>query len=167
MDFNAPERGRYYNPRPTKTTHREPATAAHEPPQPPAKKRRIRKPSAPNRKWIMIIIPVVIIAGLIWFVTMYISTRNQLTNLKNGQGSTAQSSSQQIIDKVGKLVVLPQGETPTIATVNDASKLKNQQFFANAQNGDKVLIFSKSGKAVLYRPSTNQIVEYSKVNLGS
>jgi hypothetical protein len=167
MDFNAPERGRYYNPRPTTTTHRESAAADHESPQPPAKKRRIRKPAAPGRKWLKIIIPVILIAGVVWFVATYIHTRNQLISLKNGQGNTAQSSSQQVIDKVGKLVVLPQGETPTIATVNDASKLKNQQFFANAQDGDKVLIFSKSGKAVLYRPATNQIVEYSKVNLGS
>jgi hypothetical protein len=77
------------------------------------------------------------------------------------------SQGQPLENKVSLLVDLPQGETPTIATVNDASKLKNQAFFANAKDGDKVLIYSKAGKAVLYRPSSNRIIEYSTANLGS
>ena len=46
----------------------------------------------------------------------------------------------EILEKLGKLVVLPTNETPTIATVTDVDKLSGQPFFRNAQNGDKVVI---------------------------
>ena len=61
---------------------------------------------------------------------------------------------------------LPQ-EVPTVATVSDVSKLKNQAFFANAKNGDKVLIYQNAKKAILYRPSSNKIVEFGPINLGA
>jgi hypothetical protein len=67
---------------------------------------------------------------------------------------------------VGALVDLPSGETPTVATVSDSAKLKEQAFFELAQNGDKVLIYSKAKKAYLYRPSTNKMVNIAPVNIG-
>ncbi len=67
---------------------------------------------------------------------------------------------------VGKLIVLPAEETPTLATVSDPDKLKDQSFFANAQKGDKVLVYSVSRKAILYRSSLNKIIEVAPINLG-
>jgi hypothetical protein len=61
--------------------------------------------------------------------------------------------------KIGKFMVLPEGEEPTMATVADKERLSSQSFFAKAENGDKVLFFSKSQKAILYRPSQNMIIE--------
>ena len=77
----------------------------------------------------------------------------------------AKEESRQLIEKVGMLTDLP-NEEPTIATVRDTTKLQDQSFFQNAQNGDKVLIYTQSRKAVLYRPSTNKIIEIAPVNLG-
>ncbi len=70
-----------------------------------------------------------------------------------------------LIEQVGKLMELPLGEEPTIATVSDVQKLKDQPFFTSAQNGDKVLIYQKAKKAILYRPSTQKIVEVGPVNI--
>ena len=67
-----------------------------------------------------------------------------------------------VVDKVGKLMILP-GETATIATVTDVTKLNSQVFFKNAKNGDKVLIFTAAGKAILYRPGINKIIEVTAV----
>jgi len=67
---------------------------------------------------------------------------------------------------VGKLMVLPEGETPTIATVSDPDKLKDQAFFAHAKTGDKVLIYAKAKKAILYSPTDNRIVEVAAIDLG-
>jgi hypothetical protein len=70
-----------------------------------------------------------------------------------------------LIEQVGKLMELPLNEEPTIATVSDVEKLKDQPFFTSAQNGDKVLIYQKAKKAILYRPSTKKIVEVGPVNI--
>jgi hypothetical protein len=81
--------------------------------------------------------------------------------------AAAQAEVNATIAKVGKLIALPTDEQPTVATVTDASKVKDQPFFADAENGDVVLIYTKAQKAILYRPSSNIIVEVGAVNLNN
>lgn len=69
-----------------------------------------------------------------------------------------------LIADVGKDIQLPAGETPTIASVTDLAPLKGQEFFKDAVIGDKVLIFSKSGEAILYRPSTKKVIVVAPLN---
>lgn len=71
------------------------------------------------------------------------------------------------VQMVGKLMVLPKDEEPTMATVSDPEKLKDQPFFVNAKKGDKVLIYSNARKAILYSPSLKKIIEVAPVNLGA
>lgn len=66
--------------------------------------------------------------------------------------------------EVGRIFELPTGEEPTLATVTDKEKLVDQPFFAKAENGDKVLIYSQSGRAVLYRPSLKKVIDVVAVN---
>lgn len=68
-------------------------------------------------------------------------------------------------EKIGKLVQLPTDEEPSTATVLDKDKLKDQEFFKNAENGDKILIYSKAKKAILYRPSTDKVIEIMPIAL--
>jgi len=63
-----------------------------------------------------------------------------------------------VVSDVSKIYLLPEGETPTIATVTDPNKLKSKIFFANAKSGDKVLIYKKADRVILYRPSENKII---------
>lgn len=86
--------------------------------------------------------------------------------LKANPEQIAQEQTEELIEKVGRLYALPQDETPTVATVVDPEKLREQAFFAHAEEGDKVLIYTKAGKAILYSPSKNQIIEVAPVNLG-
>jgi hypothetical protein len=73
-----------------------------------------------------------------------------------------EAEAREIIRKVGELTILPD-ETPTVATVADKKSLQKQAFFERAENGDKVLIFETAKKAILYRPSTNKIIEIGPV----
>lgn len=79
----------------------------------------------------------------------------------------AQAEVDKLVSDVGKLINLPSDEKPTVATVTDASKVKDQPFFANAKNNDKVLIYQKAAKAILFRPSENRIIEVGAVNINN
>lgn len=67
---------------------------------------------------------------------------------------------------IAQLIELPANEEPTLATVTDADALKKEQpFFVNAQNGDKVLVYVAAKKAILYRPSTGKLIEVGPVTI--
>ena len=110
------------------------------------------------------IVVVFIAIGLL--VKGYVDAKNDLKKLQNPK-ITAQNETKQLTATIGKNVELPSGENPTLATVNDATRLKDQEFFKDAQNGDKVLIYSKAGKAILYRPSTKKVIQVAPINLSS
>ncbi len=97
----------------------------------------------------------------------YQASQQEIQNLKSSNPqAAAKEEIQQVKGKVSKLMELPKNEEPTLATVTDINKLKNQQFFSQAVNGDKVLIYTQSSKAILYRPESNKIIEVASVNLG-
>ena len=62
------------------------------------------------------------------------------------------------VDRIGVGVELPHGETPTLASVTNRSKLGEQEFFRDAENGDIILIYPRSGRAYLYRPATEKLI---------
>ena len=67
------------------------------------------------------------------------------------------------IAAVSRLIVLPEGEEPTIATVTDPEKLKDQPFFARAKPGDKVLLYTQAKKAYLYDPVADKLLEVAPI----
>ena len=96
-----------------------------------------------------------------------VAVQTQLNALiANDPTAQANLQDQATIAAVGKLIVLPSGETPTVATVTDPTKLPDQPFFANAKSGDKVLIFTAAKEAILYRPGTNIIVDTTPISTG-
>lgn len=96
-------------------------------------------------------------------------SKNQLQakvdKLSSNSATANQNEVNQLTQQISQFFQLPTGETPTLATVSDASKVRNQAFFKDAQNGDKVLLYSKAGEAILYRPSTKKIIAVAPVNL--
>jgi hypothetical protein len=65
--------------------------------------------------------------------------------------------------KIQKTVSLPTDEQPTIATVTDKNVLPKEQFFALAQDGDKIFMYKQHHLAVLYRPTTGQVITKAKL----
>lgn len=71
-----------------------------------------------------------------------------------------------IVTKVGKIMMLPTGEEPVVATINDASSLiKEQPFYKGAKNGDVVLVYQKAAKAIVYSPERNVIINVGPIFL--
>ena len=143
--------------------------------QKPPKKSKKRK--LISRQWIMVAIAFLIFIAAAG--TAYYFYNEDLKNKKEIEAAQAEierlsdteqvakEEQEQLINQVGQLVELPTNETPTVATVTDINRLKNQAFFADAQNGDKLLIFTREKKAYLYRPSTNKIVTIAPLNINS
>lgn len=91
---------------------------------------------------------------------------SQLQSVKKDPAKTAQEEVKAVVAEVSKLMMLPNGEDPTLATVTDPEKLKDQAFFARAQTGFKVLIYANAKKAILYNPVEKKIVEVAPINIG-
>lgn len=111
---------------------------------------------------ILLVVIVLAIVGGGGYFGYYYYTKYQA--VKKNPDIITKEETNYLVDQVGKLMTLPGDEVPTIATVIDKEKLKDQSFFANSQNGDKVLVYVKAKKAILYRPNTNKIVEVGPVN---
>lgn len=118
-----------------------------------------------NRKFFMAagVATILIIASIpsYYFYNQYKKTQKLLTN----PAAASQEEIKQLVKTVSRLIDLPPDEIPTVATVADVEKLKNQPFFARAKTGDKVLIYANAKKAILYDPVANKIIEVSPVNI--
>lgn len=60
--------------------------------------------------------------------------------------------------------LLPRDEQPALATVTDRTKLSSN-FFKQADNGDKILIYQKNHIAIIYRPSIDRLVAVGPVSI--
>ena len=87
--------------------------------------------------------------------------------LKASQTSQSASAAEaeKTVRQVSRHIILPEGETPTVATVTDPEMLKDQPFFRLARPGYKVLIYTNSKKAILYDPIADRIVEVAPLNI--
>jgi len=118
-----------------------------------------------NKKLVYLLIIGIFIVLAIGISSYFYIQYSNTKKLLNKEQTSSKEDVSKTIQQVGKLIELPD-ETPTVATVSDVEKLKSQAFFSKAQNGDKVLIFTDSKKAILYRPSTKKIIEVSALNIG-
>lgn len=115
---------------------------------------------------VLVVAFVVALGGAAYFLNQYQKSQGEIKKLKENPRSVAQEEVKALVKKVGNLIALPQGEDPTVATITDVEKLKDQPFFAKAENGDKVLIYTQAKRAILYRPSINKIIDVAPVNIG-
>lgn len=69
-----------------------------------------------------------------------------------------------LVRQISRLMLLPEGETPVVGTITNASALsKTQPFFKDASDGDKVLVYSQAQKAILYSPSRGILINVGPI----
>ena len=115
---------------------------------------------------ILVIIVLALLGTSGYLFKKYNDSQKQIQTLKEDPNQAAKQEIRDLVAKVSKLVVLPEGEDPTVATVTEPEKLKDQVFFAKAKVGDKILIYTNAKKAYLYNPDSNRIVEIAPINIG-
>jgi hypothetical protein len=71
---------------------------------------------------------------------------------------TASNTAQDIVGEVGRLMFLPGGEVPTIATINNDDLGRAEPMFSNVEKGDKVLIYCEYNQTILYSSSRKKII---------
>lgn len=115
-----------------------------------------------KRRWILR--AVIFVATVSVGFALYLN--NQVTSLKNDPAKAAQEEIKKYVADISRSVVLPQNETPTLATISDPEKLKDQAFFKKAKKGDKVLIYKNAKKIILYDPEAKKVVEIAPIDVG-
>lgn len=96
---------------------------------------------------------LVLLIALALYMTSYFASSSQETSEETAQ----------LISNVSALMLLPADEQPTVATVTNLDSLKDQVFFKNARIGDRVLMYPKNKKAILYSPTENRIIEVAPI----
>lgn len=115
-------------------------------------------PLTPKQALIVFAVILVTIAFVIYGVSLNEKRDRELSFLERVSSPQAEKKAHDLVTEVSKLIALPQGETPSLATVTGVEKLRSQEFYKDALDGDKVLIYQKAHMAYLYRPSTNKLI---------
>jgi hypothetical protein len=107
---------------------------------------------------------IILLLGAIG-TSYYFYAQNQKTlKLLQNPKVASEEEKKNLIQKVGALMDLPTDEEPSIVTILDQAKVNDQPFFAKAENGDKVLVYSKAQEAIIYRPGTNKIIKVGPID---
>lgn len=110
-----------------------------------------------------VVLPIVAIVAVVLAGYFY----SQVRELKLDPQVAAQKEAAKLTERVGKLILLPEEEVPTVATVSDIEALKDQLFFAKAQIGDKVLIYTEAKTAILYSVALDKVINVAPLNIGT
>lgn len=110
---------------------------------------RLRQKFSGRRGWIVLAMLLLLVVAAFFWHDIYAFVRYR---------DDSQREAVNLTYRIGKTVLLPSDEIPGLATVTDSTKLNRGGVLTGAQNGDKVLLFYKGGRVVLYRPSVGKVV---------
>jgi hypothetical protein len=79
--------------------------------------------------------------------------------------NTSAKEAESIARRIGDIISLPDGK-PAVSTVLDKAKLTNETLKERAENGDKLLIYVKAKRLILYRPSTEKVIDMLTIQDG-
>jgi cytoskeletal protein RodZ len=112
-----------------------------------------------TKESLLIIIIILLLIALGGIGYLYMTEKKRAEN----PTQVATEEAQKVKDNVGKLIMLDESEEPTIATIIDIEALKteNPEFYKDASNGDKLLVYSQ--RAIIYNQEKNIIVNVAPV----
>lgn len=117
---------------------------------------------------VLIILLLIAIAGFAWSYYQYSKAQQELTALTdpNVKNELDAAQSKALLARVGKLIELPEGEDPVIAAISDVESLAHEQnFYKDAKNGQKLIVYYGAQKAIIYDEQENILVNVGPVFL--
>ncbi len=109
---------------------------------------------------LLVAVAVLGVGGSMYFYQKY-------SALRANPNIEAQKQSAALIAALGKHILLPTDEEPSVVTISDKTKLADQPFFKMAENGDVLFAYVNTKEAILYRPSTDQIIQVASINVSA
>jgi hypothetical protein len=109
-----------------------------------------KKPKTVNRVLLIISIVAMILSVVLFYL------------YKQEKSNTPGNELNKILGKISKIMDLPD-EVPQMAKVTDQEVFKEQGFFSQAINDDVVLVYVRSQKAILYRPSEKKVIDIAVI----
>lgn len=112
---------------------------------------------------------IILLLSVISLVSLSGYLYKELKDQKNSAPLSSEDAQKEAVvlkNKVSKMISLPD-EIPVIGTVNDKNKFKDQPFFNDVENGDRLLIFSESKKVVIYREKDNKLINVGPIAVTS
>jgi cytoskeletal protein RodZ len=114
------------------------------------------KVSMKQKMIITLLVIVVILTGAAYWYFKYHS--------KASAEKRAQAETVRLVKEVRKIMILPETDVPAVFDVQDPTLLASQQaFFVGAEKGDKLLVYPQIGKAIIYSPKRQKIVNVGPV----
>lgn len=111
-----------------------------------------------TRQNLTYILVAILTITTVWFALKYKEATNETVNEK-----ASEVEAQETLDELGQHILITEKDKPSIVTIVDVDKLKaeNEVFYANAQNGDQLIIFP--GRAILFRRSDDIIINIAPI----
>lgn len=134
-----------------------------------AEPKQLNSSSEPGRGLAILTLLVLFLiaaGGFAWSYNGYAKTKKELSLLTDPKAKeeVAKKETAELVNSLKRLVVLPENETPTIATVTDAAAMAQEQpFYKDAHNGDKLLVYTQARKAYIYDPTRNILVNVGPI----
>jgi hypothetical protein len=117
--------------------------------------------------------PILLIALVVLAVVLDTQRRKAQTELKNltvrleqlqGNNAANQEKAKSVVERVKKLMDIDTSVEPTVATIVDVEKLRQQNpFYDKAENGDFLIVTPT--RAILYREEDNIILDVVPVQI--
>jgi predicted nucleic acid-binding Zn ribbon protein len=109
-----------------------------------------------------VIVVLIMVASYSQYKLYTLSKEEMFGDSGGGFVITASTTPEQIVSRLGRHVLIPEGD-PQIAEVSDVEQLRAQQaFFKNAENGDIIILYQTM--IYIYRPSKDIVVAFGDIS---
>ncbi len=109
-------------------------------------------------KKILALLVIIVIA-----VLGYAIFRKLNPAVKIPEGQLSEKQIKTLVTKVSKLINVPE-ETPVIITIKKAEQLiASQKFYVGSKDGDYLMVFPKTQKAIIYRKSEGRLINVGPI----